>query len=102
MTAVIDGAARLRWIVYRAQILPFACPHLVAGQAGAWRVIGEQSIDDVVDLLTEEAAEFVEPERLVDAIGRLSELYCGLSVYGCCGRGILSVNGGSVESFEVF
>jgi hypothetical protein len=61
VAAVVDGTTRLRWIMHCAEVLPLGGAHLGTGCGRAWWVIVEESNQDGVDLLYEEAAQFVEP-----------------------------------------
>jgi hypothetical protein len=82
--------------------LPFAGAHLRAGSGGAGRVVEEEAHDQVVALVGEEAAELVEPEGAVDALGLRGDEGCCLAGY--C-NGVFTVLGfgiGVVEGFEVF
>ena len=45
--------------MYGAEVLPFGSAHLGTRQGRAWWVVGEEGGNDGVDLLYEEAAEFV-------------------------------------------
>lgn len=85
-----------------AEILPFGGPHLRTCGGGAWRVVREEGDDDGVDLLREEAAELVQPQRPLDVIGRLRQLERHLPVY-CYGTVRADWVGEEVvEGFEVF
>jgi hypothetical protein len=62
----------------------------------------EEGDDHGVDLFAEEPAQFVQPEVLVHAFGRVGEARGGCAVDGREGVGVVAVEGGVVEGFEVF
>lgn len=62
MAAVVYRATWLWRIVDRAKILPLRGTHLVAGLSVAWGIGSEERNDNRVDILTEEAAQFIQPE----------------------------------------
>lgn len=74
MAAVVNSATGFGWVVNRAEVLPLGGAHFWACGRGTWRVIREQCNDDRVDFLREEAAQFVEPQRLVDVVRWLRQL----------------------------
>jgi hypothetical protein len=101
MATVVDSAARLGRLVHCAEILPFGCAHFRTGDRGAWRTIGEQGYYERVHFLREEATQFIEPQHLVDILGRLGELVCHASVDWYCRVGTGGVCEGVVKRFEV-
>jgi hypothetical protein len=74
VTAVVDGAAALGLFVHSAEELPFGSAHFRARVRTAWRGVEEEANDQGVALRDEEAAELIEPDSPVDAIGRCREL----------------------------
>jgi hypothetical protein len=73
MATIIDRAAALRGLVHRAQELPFRGAHLGAGGRGTGGAVEEEADDEVVAFVYQEAAELVEPEGAVDAVGGCGE-----------------------------
>ncbi len=57
-----------------AEILPFGSAHLWASRAGAGWIVGKESYDDDVELTSQKAHEFVQPQRAIDAVGWRGEL----------------------------
>lgn len=102
MTAIVDRAARLGRVVHGAEVLPFRGAHLGTCGGGAGGIVGEEGDDDGVCFLDQEAAEFVEPEGFVDAIGGLGEPEGDGAVDrdGVCGAE--GVGKEVVEGFKVF
>lgn len=74
VTAVVDGAAALGLLVHSAEELPFGSAHFRARARTAWGGVEEEANDQGVALRDEEAAELIEPDGPVDAIGRCREL----------------------------
>jgi hypothetical protein len=70
MTAVVNGTARLRRIVHRAEVLPFAGPHFRTSACRTGRCLGEEGNNEIVGLHGQEAAKFIQPKRFVNAAGR--------------------------------
>jgi hypothetical protein len=70
MTAVVDGTAGLGGIVHRAEVLPFTSPHFGTSGCRAGRCFGEEGNDEIVGLHGQEAAQFIQPKRFVNAAGR--------------------------------
>lgn len=102
VTAVVDGAAALGGLVDGAQELPLAGAHLRAGGGGAGGFVEEEADDQVVALVGEEAAEFVEPQGAVDALGLGGDEERSFARDGV---GVVAVGGfcvAVVQSFEVF
>jgi hypothetical protein len=48
--------------------LPLTCAHLGTSCCGAWRIIKEKAYDEVIAVIYQESAEFVEPERPVNTL----------------------------------
>lgn len=57
------------------QVLPFRGSHFRTRLRGARGVFGEKGNDEVIHFHGQEATEFVEPQRPLDALGRLRELH---------------------------
>ena len=91
MAAVVDGRARLGWVMDGAKILPFRSAHLVACCCRAGRGIGEEGDDDSVCLLDQEAAEFVEPDFFRGVVWWMGELSGEIGAYGSSGGGVVRV-----------
>lgn len=76
MTAVVNRGAGLRGIVHGAEVLPFASAHLWTGRCGArFGGVTEQTDNDSICLLNEEAAELVEPDVTRGVWGRSSKFF---------------------------
>jgi hypothetical protein len=73
MATIVNRAAGFRGLVHRAQELPFRGAHLGAGSRRTWGAVEEKADDEVVAFVDEEAAELVEPEGAVDAVGGCGE-----------------------------
>lgn len=61
MTTVVNRTARFGWVVYGAEILPFASAHFWTGDGGTGRCIGEKGDNQIVGLHCKEAAKLVKP-----------------------------------------
>jgi hypothetical protein len=82
--------------------LPLAGAHFGAGSCRAWWIVEEEANDQVIALVYEEAAKFVEPEGTVNSVWLCSDEDGCLSAYG---NRIVVVFGFRivvVEGFEVF
>ena len=69
VAAVIDSATAFRSLVNSAQELPLTGAHLRACYCGAGRIVEQEADDQVVAFVGEEAAELVEPECSIEAVG---------------------------------
>jgi hypothetical protein len=85
-----------------AKILPLRCAHLGTGDRRARRTVGEQGDDDGVDFLCEESAELIQPQSLVNILGRLCQLERHFLVYCDCSIGADRMREEVVQRFEVF
>lgn len=59
VAAVVNGAARLRWVVDSTQVLPFGSAHLRAGLGGTGGFVGEERNKDEIDFLAQEPTQLV-------------------------------------------
>ena len=85
-----------------AEELPLAGAHFGAGSCRAWWIIEEEANDQVVALVYEKAAEFVEPKGTVNTVGLCSDEDGSLSVYGNRVVAVFGFRIVVVEGFEVF
>ena len=74
VAAVVDCAAGLWRVVDSAEVLPLGSAHLGTCDGRARRRVRKQGDDDRVDLLREEPAQLVQPQRLVNILWRLRQL----------------------------
>lgn len=102
MTAVIDSAAALGRLVNGAEELPLAGAHLGAGSGRAWWIVEEEANDQIIALVNEETAEFVEPESTVNPVWLCSNADGCLSVYRNRIIAVFGLRIVVVERLEVF
>lgn len=102
MTAIVNSAAGLGWVVNGAEILPFRGLHFGARLRRAGWVLREKCNDQVVDFHGEEAAQFVEPQGPVHAFRGFCKLHGNVVVDR--GNGVRAFGAGKVvmKRFEVF
>ncbi len=72
MAAVIDGAARLGWIMHCAEVLPFRGTHLGACCGRTRWSFTKEGNDQVIDLNHQQAANLVQPQCAINAFRRSS------------------------------
>jgi hypothetical protein len=61
MTAIVNCATALGALVYGAEELPFASPHLWTGCRRTWRIVEKEPDYQLVAFVYQEPAEFIEP-----------------------------------------
>lgn len=66
MAAVINSTTALWRFVYRAEELPLTGSHFGACCGRTWGIVEQESDNEIVALVYEEAAEFVKPERTIN------------------------------------
>ena len=101
MAAVVDGAAGFWRVVDSTEVLPFGGAHFGAGLLRAWWTVREQRDDYGVHFLREEAAELVQPQRLVYILRRRRQLLCNFSIHRRDGVGTNGMCKEVVQSFEM-
>jgi len=85
-----------------AEELPLAGAHFRAGSGRAWRIVEEETNDQIIALINEETAEFVEPESTVNSVWLCSDADGCLSVYRNRIIAVFGLRIVIVEGFEVF
>ena len=102
MTAVVNGAAGLGWVVDGAEILPLGGLHLGTRLRRAGRTLGEKGNDQIVDFHREETAQFVEPQGPVNAFRGFRKSDGNVAVDRGNGVGAFGLGEVVMKRFEVF